>query len=71
MKFRTGLLLGSAFVAGMAVGPGSNLLERHFGLSLFPAALAQDSGRGETYRLLTLFGDVFERVRAEYVEPVE
>ena len=24
----------------------------------------------ETYRLLTLFGDVFERVRADYVEPV-
>ena len=23
----------------------------------------------ETYRLLALFGDVFERVRAEYVEP--
>lgn len=25
----------------------------------------------ETYRLLKLFGDVFERVRAEYVEPVK
>ena len=32
--------------------------------------MAQDGGRAETYRLLTLFGDVFERVRAEYVEPV-
>ena len=31
---------------------------------------AQDSSRADTYRLLTLFGDVFERVRAEYVEPV-
>ncbi|MFC7542654.1 S41 family peptidase [Siccirubricoccus deserti] len=27
-------------------------------------------GRAETYRLLNLFGDVFERVRAEYVEPI-
>ena len=39
------------------------------------AAFAQDLAPGqqqcaETYRLLTLFGDVFERVRAEYVEPV-
>ncbi len=35
------------------------------------AAFAQDSSnRADTYRLLTLFGDVFERVRAEYVEPV-
>ncbi|WP_441295837.1 S41 family peptidase [Roseomonas cutis] len=34
-------------------------------------AFAQESGgRAETYRLLNLFGDVFERVRAEYVEPV-
>jgi carboxyl-terminal processing protease len=33
-------------------------------------AFAQDAGRAETYRLLSLFGDVFERVRAEYVEPV-
>nr|WP_235962166.1 S41 family peptidase [Falsiroseomonas selenitidurans] len=33
-------------------------------------ALAQDGGRAETYRLLNLFGDVFERVRAEYVVPV-
>jgi carboxyl-terminal processing protease len=33
-------------------------------------AWAQDGGRAETYRLLNLFGDVFERVRAEYVEPV-
>nr|WP_232479289.1 S41 family peptidase [Roseomonas rosulenta] len=31
---------------------------------------AQEGGRAETYRLLNLFGDVFERVRAEYVEPV-
>jgi carboxyl-terminal processing protease len=34
------------------------------------AALAQDGGRADTYRLLNLFGDVFERVRAEYVEPI-
>ena len=30
----------------------------------------KDSNTAETYRLLNLFGDVFERVRSEYVEPV-
>jgi len=70
MKLRTGLLLGAAFGAGVAVGPVSGFLATQTGFPLLPAALAQDGGRAETYRLLTLFGDVFERVRAEYVEPV-
>ena len=34
------------------------------------AAIAQSDGRSETYRQLDLFGEVFERVRAEYVEEV-
>ena len=67
-RLRTGLLLGTAFVAGVATGPVSGLLGRHLG---FEAFAAQDSGRSDTYRLLTLFGDVFERVRAEYVDPVD
>jgi carboxyl-terminal processing protease len=66
-RFRPALLVGTAFVAGLLVGPASGLLGRQFGID---AAFAQDSGRADTYRLLTLFGDVFERVRAEYVEPV-
>lgn len=57
VSFRNGMMLGAAFVAGMAVGP-------------LAASWAQEGGRAETYRLLNLFGDVFERVRAEYVEPV-
>jgi carboxyl-terminal processing protease len=70
--FRTGLLLGAAFLAGVAIGPGSDLIAQklgyHFGIT---SAFAQDSSnRADTYRLLTLFGDVFERVRAEYVDPV-
>ena len=69
MKLRTGLLLGAAFAAGVAAVPVSTQLEQRFSLSLFPIAFAQDSTRAETYRLLTLFGDVFERIRAEYVEP--
>ncbi|HLJ06122.1 MAG TPA: S41 family peptidase [Acetobacteraceae bacterium] len=70
-RFRTGLLLGTAFLAGVAIGPGSGLIARqlgyHFGIT---SAFAQDSSRADTYRLLTLFGDVFERVRADYVDQV-
>jgi carboxyl-terminal processing protease len=68
---RTTLLLGTAFLAGVAIGPASGLIAMHFGLTLgVNAAFAQDSDRPDTYRLLSLFGDVFERVRLEYVDPV-
>jgi carboxyl-terminal processing protease len=69
MKLRTGLLLGAAFAAGIATGPVGGMLERRLGVSLFPMAFAQEGGKAETYRLLDLFANVFERVRAEYVEP--
>jgi len=70
MKLRTGLLLGVSFATGVALGPISERLQHEFGISVFPSALAQDTGHAETYRLLTLFGDVFEKVRAEYVDPI-
>jgi carboxyl-terminal processing protease len=70
MTRRTGLLLTTAFVAGIAAGPLSSIVARQFGVQLFSSALAQDSGKADTYRLLNLFSDVFERVRADYVEPV-
>ena len=35
-----------------------------------PGAMQVDAASSETYRQLNLFGDVFERVRAEYVEEV-
>ncbi|MGA0395446.1 MAG: S41 family peptidase [Rhodospirillales bacterium] len=38
--------------------------------SITDAASATEKDRSETYRLLELFGDVFERVRADYVEEV-
>src|SRR5271166_1207413 len=66
---RSSLLLGTAFLAGVAIGPVSGLITRHFDLGV-SAAFAQDSDRANTYRLLALFGDVFERVRLEYVDPV-
>src|SRR5215472_14315364 len=70
MKLRNGLLLGVAFASGVALGPVTETLQHRFGVSVFPSAFAQDTGHAETYRLLTLFGDVFEKVRAEYVDPV-
>ena len=71
MKLRTGLLLGAAFAAGIGAGPAVHWAAPELGNALVTKALAQSSGgNAETYRLLTLFGDVFDRVRAEYVEPV-
>ena len=61
-RLRTLGAVGAAFIAGAVIGPV-------IALPTFQA-LAQDGGRAETYRLLNLFGDVFERIRAEYVEPV-
>lgn len=77
MKFRTGLLLGTTlFIAGIGLGPQvQNWIRSDHQLTI--QALAEDvkkdqvqNNTAETYRLLTLFGDVFERVRAGYVEPV-
>ena len=67
MNIRSGLLAGAAFAAGVAALPASGVLAGHFGI---PLAWAQETTRADTYKLLTLFGDVFERVRADYVEPV-
>jgi len=66
-RLRTTLLVGAAFITGAAAFPAANWLGLAVGIR--PAA-AQEESRSDTYRLLTLFGDVFERVRAEYVDPV-
>jgi carboxyl-terminal processing protease len=54
--FKVTMVAASAFVAGVAVGPAANVLAQ--------------AASGDTFRQLKLFGDVFERVRAEYVEEV-
>jgi carboxyl-terminal processing protease len=59
-RFRTALLIGGAFVAGALLGPAAGMLNYAF---------AQDTSYADDYRLLTLFGEVFEKVRAEYVDP--
>ncbi len=56
-------VVAGAFAAGTVLGP----------LVAPPivSAFAQEAGgRAETYRLLDLFGNIFERVKAEYVEPI-
>jgi carboxyl-terminal processing protease len=70
-RLRSTLLLGTAFLAGVAIGPATGLIASRFVPDLsVSAALAQDTDRANTYRLLTLFGDVLERVRSDYVDPV-
>jgi carboxyl-terminal processing protease len=44
------------------------LLTPVFGTGVVSAKDGETKNNAETYRLLNLFGDVFERVRAEYVE---
>ncbi len=39
-------------------------------ISFVPMGISAQESRSETYRQLKLFGDVFERVRADYVEEV-
>jgi carboxyl-terminal processing protease len=60
--WRYGLLVGTAFVAGLAAGPELGSLGNAF---------AQDSSHSDMYQLLKVFGDVMQRVRAEYVDPVD
>src|ERR1700676_1558588 len=60
-RFRYGLMLGAAFFVGVVSGPTIGVLGR---------AVAQDQSRAEASQFLKVFGDVFERVRAEYVDPV-
>ncbi len=70
-RLRTSLLLGATFLAGLAAIPAARVIAPRLGI---PEARAQDADTNaanpDTYRWLTLFGDVFERVRAEYVQPV-
>jgi len=60
--WRYGLLIGTAFMAGTVVGPNLGALGNAF---------AQDSSHTDMYQMLKVFGDVMQRVRSEYVDPVE
>ena len=67
-RLRTGLLLGAAFLAGAGAVPAVRLAAGQLGIT--PARAEVQAGHADTYRWLTLFGDVFERVRRDYVDPV-
>ena len=68
---RTTLILGTAFLAGVATGPVSVLIAMYGGIALgAQTSSVEISDRTSTYQLLALFGDVFERVRLDYVDPV-
>ena len=58
-RVRTALMLGTAFIAGCAVAPATGILSQ---------AIAQKASNAQMYQLLKEFGDVVERVRADYVE---
>jgi carboxyl-terminal processing protease len=59
-RVRTALMLGTAFMAGCAVAPATGILSQ---------AIAQKASNAQMYQLLKEFGDVVERVRADYVQP--
>jgi len=69
MKFRQVLCLGAVFSAGVLAEPAWHLLAPRLGVT--PAYAEPAPAPEDTYHLLTLFGDVFEKVRANYVEPVK
>jgi carboxyl-terminal processing protease len=54
------LLVGTSFAAGCAAASNGGI---------FPAA-AEGTDQQQTYKLLSLFSSVLDRVRADYVEPV-
>jgi carboxyl-terminal processing protease len=58
--FRSSLLIATALSVGLAVGT----------FALRPHFVSADTKPADTYEQLNLFGDVFERVRSSYVEPV-
>jgi carboxyl-terminal processing protease len=70
-SFRAISLLVAAFLIGLASNAAWRPIARHFDPAPGAhAASAQENDRDQTYRLLALFGVVFERVRAQYVDPV-
>jgi carboxyl-terminal processing protease len=70
MNRRTSLLVTTAFLAGaIAAGPVAHLLLPR--LAPNAAFAATDNDAGDRAQSLALFGQVLERVRADYVDPVK
>ncbi|WP_010506635.1 S41 family peptidase [Komagataeibacter europaeus] len=76
MKFRNGLLIGCAFLAGIAAAPQIAHYSAGRWGDIAPMAHAadtvskDDNSPHEIEQLMFLFGYVLEKVKANYVEPV-
>jgi carboxyl-terminal processing protease len=58
MKLRSGLMMGGIFAAGLLIGSATAPIHR---------AAGQDAPSDSTYQQLSLFGDIFDRVKQNYV----
>ncbi|HQT39330.1 MAG TPA: S41 family peptidase [Acidocella sp.] len=58
MKLRNGLLLSCVFLSGLVIGTTTSPIRHAWG---------QEAGNDSTYQQLSLFGDIFERIKANYV----
>lgn len=59
------------FLAGPTRAVGATLIAAAMGVALLAAPPAAAQSNADTYRLLNLFGDVFEQIKAKYVEQVD
>ena len=66
--FRTSLLATAAMIGGVAIGA---FTFRPDLVSAQSVTAEKSSGDTNTYEQLNLFGEVFERIRSSYVEPVK
>jgi carboxyl-terminal processing protease len=66
--FRTSLLATAALIGGVAIGA---FAFRPDLVSAQSVTAEKTSGDTNTYEQLNLFGEVFERIRSSYVEPVK
>ena len=72
MKLRTSLLIGATFAAGIVAGPALRAVAPGLHIArAYADDTAPAEGPQDTYHLLNLFGEVFERVRADYVAPTK
>jgi carboxyl-terminal processing protease len=70
-RLRTRLKTGAAAIALVALGAlGAVVLQPTLGVAQNAPPAAAAPKNSDTYKQLNLFGEVFEKVRSEYVEPV-